>query len=197
MQRKSTQELIQYIQESDYTEIIFDFDATLAHLIVDWQPFHKDIEDLAKKLWVLKELANLNGHKFAEFILDKYGQGAKVAIDQICAKNEKEHLQDIVYNDILWEFIQEHHKNYTFHILSNNVNETLVSALWNKQKYFTHVYGRNRVEFSKPHPEGIYTIMNLQNTPNNHFLMVWDNPHSDGEAAKRADIDYFLIDMYL
>gem|GEM_PF-3769751 len=39
----SSAELIGFIESSDYTDIIFDFDKTLYHLIIEWSSFKNNM----------------------------------------------------------------------------------------------------------------------------------------------------------
>ncbi len=65
------------------------------------------------------------------------------------------------------------------------------------KKYFQHIYGRQSTLFSKPNPEALKMIISQQGADKSNFLMVGDNADSDIEAANRAGIDSYLIDMYL
>ncbi len=199
MKTYNTQQLIEHLENSDYTDIIFDFDATIAHLIIDWSYARENMKKLSVELWLQKEHKEMNSHMFAELIITQIGQAWKDSVDAILLKAETDFISDIVENRALTDFIRNNSWNYTFHILSNNMDKTLENAIkkLNIEKYFVNVYGRDKVYFSKPHPEWIETIIESTNKDKKQFIMVGDNPDSDWEAASRAWIDYYCIDMYL
>jgi hypothetical protein len=47
MQVLNTHQIIANIEQGEYTDIIFDFDETIAHLIIDWSQFHGYMKELA------------------------------------------------------------------------------------------------------------------------------------------------------
>ena len=129
MKTLNTEDVIKNIEDSGYTDIIFDFDQTIAHLIIDWSYFHEYMKVLAEKYRLEQERTLMNTHEFCELLIEKYGDTGKKEIDKIFEMVESEHLKDIVINHDLVKFIKENSHKYYFHILSNNVFATLNSAL--------------------------------------------------------------------
>ncbi len=195
----STWEVIEAIKEWWYSDVIFDFDETIAHLIIDWSTSRIGMKELAINYWIEQEQESMNSHAFAEFVIQKYGNEGKQNIDKICGRAESEHLSNIVVNQELVNFIKTSSDQYTFHILSNNMCSTINNALeemgiW---EYFTLVFGRDSVLFSKPHPEWIEEIIKKQWGDSKNFVMIGDNPDSDIAAADRAGIASLVINMHI
>jgi hypothetical protein len=72
MQQFNTSQIIASIESGKYTDIIFDFDETIAHLIIDWSQFHGYMKELANKYSVESERVSMNTHTFVEFVIQKF-----------------------------------------------------------------------------------------------------------------------------
>ena len=199
MQVLNSNQIIANIQQGEYTDIIFDFDETIVHLIIDWSQFHSYMKELANTYWVESERISMNTHAFVEFVIQKFWKEGKNSIDEICEIVESKYLSDIVVNEELVHFIQQNSKKYNFHILSNNMYSTITQALkkMNMWEYFIQVLGRDSISTPKPHPIWIEHIIKNQWWKKENFVMIGDNPDSDIAAASRAGIEGLVINMYI
>lgn len=199
MKKLSTQELINYIQTCDYTDIIFDCDETIMHLIIDWEYSHTAFSGFAKNLWLEQEFAIMGINQFLEHMLLTHGTDYRKFINTILLETETNHHTETIPNTPLLKFIKDNTHNYTFHVISNNMLPTIEKQLhvFEVHDCFTQIIWRDSVTFAKPNPEGIEFILKETGREPKKFLMVGDNVDSDGAAAKRAGIDCILIDMYL
>lgn len=199
MEAISTSEMLDKIESGNYSDIIFDFDETIARLVIDWNYFHVYMKQLAEEYWVEKQREEMNTDGFSKFFIEKYWSEWKSKIEEVFEKTESTHLSGLQVNDLLVKFIRNNENKYTFHILSNNMHSTLVTALWDLELSgcFTQIYGRNSVPRPKPFPDGIEQVMGKQGWRKCDFLMIWDNPNSDIAAANNAGVESILINMYI
>lgn len=195
----STSEMLQKIEESSYTNIIFDFDETIARLVIDWSFFHVYMKELAEKHGVESQREEMNTDGFTRFFIEKYWDEGKQKIEAVFEKTESEHYSGLQVNQELVDFIRNNSEKYRFHILSNNMYSSLIRALWELkiQDAFVHIFGRNSVPKPKPFPDGIQKIMQEQWWETADFVMIGDNPNSDIAAANNAGIESILINMYI
>lgn len=199
MKKKSSAELIQYIKESNYTDIIFDCDETILHLIIDWSYAHEKYQELSRELWLEKEYDSMGVNEFLEFVLVEKWLDHREKINSICRYCEDHYYSKTVLNHVLLNFIKEHFRDYNFYVLSNNMESTVyreIEKVW-LEKCFKRIFCRDSLTFAKPNPEWINFVIDMSKAEKKDILMVWDNPGSDGRAAGRAGIDYCLIDMYI
>lgn len=199
MKAVSTSQLIKTIEENTYTNIIFDFDETIARLIIDWAHFHTYMKQLAEEYWVEKQREEMNTDGFTRFFIEKYWDDWKSKIEGVFEKTESEHYAWLEVNQLLVKFIKDNSHKYTYHILSNNMYSTLTRALkeLDLQDYFVNIYWRDSVPKPKPYPDGLDEIIKKQSWSKEDFVMVWDNPNSDIAAANTTWIDSILINMYI
>lgn len=195
----STQELLQKIENGSHNEIIFDFDETIARLVIDWSHFHVYMKELATQYRVEKEREEMNTDGFSRYMIEKFWEEWKAGIEGVFEKTESTHLSWLKINYALVDFIKNNREKYKFHILSNNMHSTLITALkeLELEDYFINIFGRNSVPRPKPFPDGIEKIIELQWGDKSNFVMIWDNPNSDIAAANTAWIASILINMYI
>ena len=199
MEKKSTKEIIEYIKNNHYTDIIFDCDETLMHLIIDWSSTAKKYEEFAKKLDLEKESKLMEKNRFLEFVLIEKWLQYQDEINEISWYCEDHCHEKTVLNKELIHFVKESYTDYNFYILSNNMERIVYSEtekVW-LQDCFKKIICRNTFTFAKPNPEGINYVIEKSWGEKSKVLMVGDNDSTDGESARRAGIDYCLIDMYL
>ena len=199
MFKRDTAELIEFIESSDYTDIIFDFDETIVQLLIDWSYLKIDREQLAKRYEEEQYLKENGWYAFDKMLVEKYSEEWKKDLDKMFAAAEENHFLGLNENTDLIHFIKENAKKYNFYVLSNNTQNTLYKAISELEmtKYFHIVLWRDNVSAPKPNPEGIETIIKSQKLKKESTLMVGDSETSDIAAANRAEIDSFLIDMHL
>ena len=199
MFKRDTEELIKFIESSQYTDIIFDFDETIVQLLIDWSYLKIDREQLAKKYDEENYLKENGWYAFDKMLVEKYSEAWKIDLDKMFMTAEENHFLGLNENTDLIAFIKENAKKYNFYVLSNNTQNTLYRVISELEmtKCFHIVLWRDNVSAPKPNPEGIETIIKSQQLKKENTLMVWDSETSDIAAAERAEVDSFLIDMHL
>lgn len=186
-----------YLKENKKTHLIFDFDETLFNLILPWNLCHKDVMQQLKKLD--KSLVEgyfsgkINLSLFENSFVSKFPQTREIFIKSRI-KFETEHLEDVVENKELVEFIRTHDCKY--YIWSANTKEVIVSILKKAGIFekFEKIITRDDLIMIKPDPEGFYKIYDNK-TPLEAYLFV-GNSKFDREAAEKVGIDFFLIDYF-
>jgi len=199
MFKRDAQQLIVFIESSEYTDIIFDFDETIVQLLIDWSYLKMDREQLAK-IYEEEPFLKENGwYSFDKMLVEKYWERGKKDLDKMFSAAEDNHFMGMVENELLIEFIKNNAQQYNFYVLSNNTQNTLYKVISELEmtKCFHIVLWRDNVSAPKPNPEGINTIIKSQKLKKENTLMVGDSEWSDIAAADRAEIDSFLIDMHL
>ena len=199
MFKRDTQELIEFIESSEYTDIIFDFDETIVQLLIDWSYLKMDREQLAKTYKQESYLKENGWYAFDKMMVEKYWEEGKKDLDKMFSAAEDNHFMGMVENELLIEFIKNNARQYNFYVLSNNTQNTLHKVITELEmnKCFHIVLWRDNVSAPKPNPEGINAIITSQKLKKENTLMVGDSEWSDIAAANREEIDSFLIDMHL
>ena len=199
MFKRDTEQLIEFIESSEYTDIIFDFDETIVQLLVDWSVLGEDRQKVAERLNHLKERKEMWNYKFQDFLIEKYWPDMKKELDGYSLHAETDHLLGVNENQLLIEFIKENYKKYKFYIVSNNMNVTITQMVkeLGLEECFHSIIWRDDVSFPKPRAEGIEKTIKDAKWKKENFLMIGDNPISDWAAAEAAGVDSIIIDMHL
>lgn len=199
MDVKSTRELIQYIEASSFTDVIFDCDETLMHFIIDWSWYGQELQKFAQKIGVMEQYNTMKWNPFLEHVLLFHGVQHRDEINKFTEIAEEKDYKETIPNMLLIEWVQKNVEKYRFHLISNNMTPVIKKGLtqYDLKECFHTVIGRDNVTYAKPNSEGIEHVCNTVWAKKEHVLMVGDNPTSDGEAARRAGVEYFCIDMYL
>ena len=116
----STQELIEYLEQKNYTDIIFDFDETICHLKINWSSWFDDINQIAQSFDNNPVDYALTLHEEMEKLIEKHGEPARKKINQAFLDCERNHLDGVHDNEPLIDFIREN-ASHTMHILSSNM----------------------------------------------------------------------------
>lgn len=188
-----------YLQKGHKTHVIFDFDETLAKLILPWDHWEDSIKDtlitLDRSIYehYKKEKISLSD-LMNQYIL-KFGIQARDLVKSNAVHFETSYLQDVIPNYELIEFIT-HAKKYTMFVWSSNTRPTVKKVLqeygiWNA---FEKVITSLDVELLKPNTEG-FSLMYDPAIPKNRYVIIGDS-ESDKKAAKQLGVDFFLIDYF-
>lgn len=186
----------EYIDENNKTDLIFDFDGTIALLDLDWTWWHRGVAEIYKKYNASFEYNEEYLHVRINDFIEEYGDALR---DEIVAFNyeyEKEFTKGLKLNSALIEFIRDEIK-CDMYVLTNNDSRNIkkhLTSLGLIDKFKTIVC-RNNVKYVKPNIEGIDKIIGKEK-PVFNFLMIGDSVDSDGGVAKAAGMDFYLIDYF-
>lgn len=183
-----------YLKTHPKTHLIFDFDETIAHVLLPWVKWEEDIkEELIKIDKLLYEkfkdgpiVALENGY------ISKYPESKELIIKN-SINFETKYFKDVIPNKKLMSFIKNA-KNYQMFIWSSNTRQTIEKTLekFNILSKFKKLVTRNELTFIKPDPEGFFKIYNPK-IPKKNYLYIGDK-NLDKEAAQNSGIDFYLED---
>jgi HAD superfamily hydrolase (TIGR01549 family) len=159
--------------------LIFDFDGTIAYLDIPWYI-------LSQKLKVIADQAGIKADD---------SQGNIKYINDLALAGDELFLQKLI--KINEEFENEYLRGYKtkFYLWTNNSLKTVQRVLGEIGVYltFSKFITRDSVRLTKPYPEGFLKVLEQDNLDKSNYLMIGDNPDSDGVAANAAGIEYFRV----
>jgi len=171
--------------------IVFDFDLTLAKLVIDWTKWHEGIREIYSSFNPDHEYGpGINPHEFYNQMIDKYGKPLIEAVRKFNSDYEEKFVKEYIPANTLINLIKKL-EDKNLYIFSSNSRKTIEKGL-SKIKlsnYFKQLITRDETSYLKPNPEGFYLIENF-NDNKEDFLMVGDSS-SDEIAAKNAGISFY------
>lgn len=177
-----------------YENIIFDFDETLATLIVDWKWWHTDIIPIIKKYEPdFDENSKLNMYNIHQFT-NKYGKSFRDDYVNFEISLELKHYKTYKLIDKSFKLLQElHQQNKSLYLLTSNSREIVLPILKELkiEDYFVKTIMANDVENFKPSPAPFKLIASGE-TDHSQYLMVGDSIN-DREFAQNVGIDYLDV----
>lgn len=191
-------DLKNYLKTGKKTHLIFDLDETLAHIILPWDIWEKDIEEKLKKvdLNILRDYKNhkINLSQLENLYVSKHPQTLDLMIKN-SKKFESENLQDIRINHELVDFIKTS-KNYHIFLWTgqhSNTVKTVLKKLGILEK-FEKMATRNNVKLLKPETDGFKLIYDGK-TEKSKYLFI-GNSWYDRKAANAVGIDFYQEDYF-
>lgn len=189
-----------YLARHLKTHLIFDFDETLFWLVLDWDRFfeamEKELAPLDRTLYddLAAQKRSLTGTLNA--YVETYGIKAKQIITNMSVRFEEAHLQDVIPNPALVDFVSAHRDKYRMSIWTSNTSR-IVEKVLEEHKLsgvFSRVASQLEVMMLKPYGDG-FRYLAQSGIPKDRYLMI-GNSQADAEAAKAVGIDYFHIDYF-
>ncbi len=185
--------LFRYLEKNDKTHLVFDFDETIAKLILPWDEWFTDVADVIKKEYPL-----FKGKSYIEvhnLFVKEYGDGALEVIRKLNEKFEMGKVKGIEQNRELISFIKNN-PQYVYYLWSSNSKKTLTGFLKHLgiESVFQKIISRDNSKYIKPDPYGFSLIVE-NNTPKSKYLFIGDSAY-DRKAAQTIGIDFFLIDYF-
>ena len=182
--------LPKYIRLRNKTHLIFDFDGTLADLILDWSKWHLEVLEIIGKYD--KEAVNFRGvvHYSRNDFLKRFGRVLKKDLDTHNEKYEAKMLSGYKANDYLVDFVKNNSEKYYQFLYTSNSRKTILPIVEELEIIddFKKIITADEVEYFKPHPFGFDLIYD-PNIDKLHYLMIGDSK-ADSGVAKAAGIDY-------
>lgn len=190
-----------YLSQNPKTHLIFDLDGTLSKLKIDWSHFRRGFWDIAesidKPLCSTVPFESQMAIVLGEKIIRKHGPKVKDILNKYVETYEHGNYAGYILNPQLLSFVRENSHKYEMSVWTSNMRSVIADFLTkeNLASCFKHIITRDDVLYLKPDPEGFFLIKE-SGVPENRYLMVGDNPFTDGQAAKRAGIDFLLEDYF-
>jgi len=185
-----------HIKDNNKTDLIFDFDGTIALLDMDWIEWHRGIAKIYKKYNASFEYHGEYLHVKINDFIEEYGDTLRDEIVKFNYEYEKEFTKDLKSNTVLIDFIRNE-IGVNMYVLTNNDSRNIKKHLMSLGLIdkFKKIVCRDNVKYVKPNTEGIDKIMGKKKLTSD-FLMIGDSLDSDGGVARVADIDFYLIDYF-
>lgn len=176
--------------------LIFDFDATIAKLDVDWGKMLQEIYDRLSEIdpkTMIAYTPRSMSYPFWNTLIKKDGLSMKKLIESHFIKAEGIGLKEVIPNPPLIDFIKNHGE-YMYYIWSNNLRTTIDPILEKEgiKDTFKWVVSPSDNLFYKPDTSSIEKRITGDKKD---WLMIGDG-ENDKLAATAVSIDFFLVDFF-
>ncbi|MEN8253781.1 MAG: HAD hydrolase-like protein [Patescibacteria group bacterium] len=197
-----------YLKKNPKKYLIFDFDETIAHLILPWSIYKSKGAKILGKYdeKLCEQLAkDLNTLQSENAFVKKYGDKIKAEISDWSEEFETKHLEEAKRNPEIINFIKKEHGNHQFFIWSSNTSKAIRPVLEKEEilDKFELLVTKEIVRLIKPEIDGFELIqkqisrINKKEAENlDNYLMIGNSILSDGGAAKNSGIDFFPIEYF-
>lgn len=189
-------DLLTYLSLHPKKHLIFDFDATIAKLDVDWGKMLQEIYELLLEIdpkTMIAYTPRSMSYPFWNTMITKHGAGMKKILESYFIRAESGYLQRVRPNPELIEFLKKNDK-YICYIWSNNLRKTIEPILKKEgiQDKFKAIVAADDNLFYKPDTTGIEKMITGDKKD---WLMIGDS-ENDQHGAKALGIDFFLVDYF-
>jgi HAD superfamily hydrolase (TIGR01549 family) len=175
--------------------LIFDFDETIARIVIDWTLWHKGVAEIIAQFDSDHVFNPGREHIYVNDSVKKYGKPLRDALWNFNEAYETTRETGLAANEPLIAFIKND-KNYRKQLYTSNskravsrfLHELGIETLF-EQKCF-----RNDVDFIKPDPQGFWNILYDKSVPLQNYLMIGDSSSDEG-MAKAVGMDFFKVSM--
>lgn len=192
-------DILSKIRDEGITTVIFDFDNTIADILIDWGPWHKKIESVISEYEssIGIKTPTLPGQSTSVQLLQNeymalYGQKLREKIIKINRNYELENAHGVHPIEKTISLIKML-SGVRLWIWSTNDSETVAKFTKELEIYdlFSEIITRDRVDFIKPNPDGFFKFAGAD-AKREEYLMI-GNSKSDSGAAKASGIQYIDV----
>ena len=177
-----------------YQHVIFDFDKTLATLIIDWSGWEQMVATLIKKYQPdFDENTQLHMYSINEYV-NQYGKAFYQDYADLEIALEREHYQGYEVVEKSFNLLQKlHQQQKILYLLTSNSQNTVIPILKELGvfNYFSKIVALENVENLKPSSMPFKLISNGLDDKNT-YLMIGDS-RSDRGFAHNTGIAYLDI----
>lgn len=178
-----------------YQHVIFDFDETLATIIMDWSPWYEGVAEIVRKYQPsFDDANNLQMQSVSEFI-NQYGQSFRDEYVNFEIDLENKNYQSYKIIQKTLDLLQEFHKqNKNLYLLTSNSRVTVLPILEELKitNHFKKIFTLDDVRNFKPSPIP-FELIYVEGSDKKQYLMVGDSV-SDKGFAQNAGINYLDVD---
>lgn len=134
--------LDEYLSTHPKKHLIFDLDATILTLLVDWASWRNGLWEMVQSIdrslpQKFPEKTGATAAQLYNVAVKKHGQTARAALLKYCQDFELKHLKGTTINQAIAQGIKTYASNYTLYVWSSNNHLTVKFAL---QKHGLHQY---------------------------------------------------------
>lgn len=190
------QEFKNYLKEKNKKHVIFDFDETLAKLLIDWSNWQQDMKNIFSSCGIDFESMKFKHNNYSEAqnqCVRKFGDKVKQKILEECYKNEKEYYQGYDLFPTTLPLLEASKDLVKIYLWTSNDEKTILPILRELEiiEFFEKIITHNDVRFIKPDPEGFFLISDGKSLKE-EYLFIGDSA-SDIGAGENAEIDFINI----
>lgn len=174
--------------------IIFDFDATVDTLLIDWEQYGEEFFKLVDTFDPSITISKMDtSYDFQIRCIEKLGEEINQAFIKYAEDFEKKYYTGHVPNEALVQFIRNNQGKYEFFLWTSNALSVVFPVLEELkiEKAFQKIIARGNVSFPKPHPEGFSQISEGRGNKED-YVMIGDSDN-DSRAAHNAGIDFIHV----
>ncbi|MFZ2193044.1 MAG: HAD family phosphatase [Candidatus Moraniibacteriota bacterium] len=190
------QEFKNYLNEKDKKYVIFDFDQTLATLLIDWSTWGEKMKEIFSSYGIDFDSRKSEYSKYAEiqnYCIEKYGDEAEKIFLEMNHRHEKEYYRGYDLLPATLPILDSIKNNAKLYLWTSNSARTIAPILEELKidKLFSGIITRNDVRYIKPNPEGFFLIYD-KNIPKSQYLFIGDSLADIG-AGINSGIDFINI----
>lgn len=190
------QELENYLKEKDKKHIIFDFDQTLATLLIDWSVWREEMKEIFLSYGIDFDSRKSEYNKYAEiqnYCVEKYGNEAGNRFLEMNYNHEKEYCRGYDLLPTTLPLLDSIKNQAELYLWTSNDKRTIAPILEELkiERLFKKIVTRNDVRYIKPSSNGFFSIYD-KNLPKSEYLFIGDSPVDIG-AGKEAGVDFINI----
>ncbi len=184
---------VSYLHTHNKTDVIFDFDETLVHLLVDWSRWSHRLYELFHSKDPQLQALNPNEQQIQNAFRKKYGDELRDRIVQINYEAERNDMHGYNILSPQFDWLSELKNKFTLYLWTSNDNRTIIPLMQKLtiDQYFKTVITGNDVYCIKPEIDGFRKI-NTEQKSLESFIMIGDST-SDSGVAKNAGIDFIHV----
>ncbi|MFW5703793.1 MAG: HAD family hydrolase [Patescibacteria group bacterium] len=188
----SINDLLTEIKITPITDIIFDFDETLATLHIDWSRWGEEMASIIQRYesgpynifshHALNELTRKHGLEFRREMIENNGPA------------EQRNCSGYTKHEPILRLLRQASEQSRVHLWTSNNRETVQPLLEELEidNLFTRKVFYNDVTYIKPDPDG-FTLINTDGITAEQFMFVGDSA-SDAGACSAAGIRFVHVD---
>jgi phosphoglycolate phosphatase-like HAD superfamily hydrolase len=186
----------QKVDPFSYSHVIFDFDDTLAKLLIDWPKWKIEIAKLIQNYqtdFTLERATALNHFVINQYIT-RYGDTFRSDFIRVSAQAEKDNYHGYrIINEGMNLLEKLHRAEKDLYLLTSNCRLVIDPVLEELSitKHFKKIITTDEVDNLKP-TSAPFKLIYEQGRPLSDYLMIGDSS-SDSGFAKSAGIDYLDV----
>jgi len=177
--------------------IIFDFDATIDTLLIDWEQYGEEFFKLVDTFDPSITISKMDtSYDFQIRCIEKLGEEINQAFIKYAEDFEKKYYTGHVPNEALIQFSRNNQEKYEFFLCTSNALSVVLPVLEELkiEKAFQKIIARGNVAFPKPHPDGFFQI-SAERGKKEDYVMIGDSDN-DSRAAHNAGIDFIHVNDF-
>lgn len=173
---------------------IYDFDYTIVKLHENWGNVFTTISNYLDTKFPHQEFNDIM-HSGTKEYMQQMSESELQELREIWSKSEVDNFISYEPNNELIDYIKKA-KQEKF-LCTSNTSKLVVMILQELDLYkqFETCVFMDSVKALKPDPAGINSIIKSNGGDLGDYIMIGDNPLTDGKAAKAAGIEYLKIEL--